>query len=69
MTTPVPPLVPEGPREHNHLGNCWDETKVYACRRCGKGNLCDVCHKHDVPRGSCFTCLACPAFSCCEPQP
>ena len=68
MTTPVPPLVPEGPR-HNRLGNCWNEAKVYACRKCGKGNLCDVCHKHDMPRGCCHLCEPCATCIDEEPQP
>ena len=44
---------------HNLDGNCWERT--YTCLHCGEGNLCDVCHKHDVPRGECDECSACPA--------
>jgi hypothetical protein len=42
---------------HNHLGNCWDAP--YSCSKCG-GELCDVCHKHDEPRGECSMCAECP---------
>jgi hypothetical protein len=44
---------------HVHGGNCWNN--AYACRKCGRGNLCDVCHTHDLPRGLCRKCPKCPA--------
>ena len=37
-------------------GNDWSEDAVYNCKKCGAGNLCDVCHKHDNPRGECDEC-------------
>lgn len=37
-------------------GNSWDEKVVYACKECGIGNLCDVCHRHEMPRGECDEC-------------
>jgi len=46
--------------EHNHSGNCWDDDCAYKCSLCGAGNLCDVCHSHDMPRGECEDCPACP---------
>jgi hypothetical protein len=49
---------------HNHSGNCWQ--KAYECKKgCGKGNLCDVCHMHDNPRGECDECPPCEA---CEKE-
>jgi len=50
------------PSVHNFNGNCWARVAVYLCKICGEGNLCDVCHKHNEPRGTCLecpTCLAC----------
>jgi hypothetical protein len=47
---------------HTKTGNCF--LKAYECRACGKGNYCDVCHKHECPRGDCEECdkcLACQA--------
>jgi hypothetical protein len=44
-------------------GNDWCETLVYSCPKCGPGNLCDVCHEHDEPRGEC---TACPMVCKCE---
>ena len=41
-------------------GNCTDDAVTCSCRKCGKGNVCDVCHKHDEPRGSCSECPPCP---------
>jgi hypothetical protein len=41
-----------------HSGNCWNEAAVYGCRKCGKDELCDVCHLHDMPRGECDQCPA-----------
>jgi hypothetical protein len=44
---------------HNRLGNCTlDEM---ACDECGHDNICDVCHKHDEPRGECSQCNPCLA--------
>ncbi len=37
-------------------GNDWSEELVYSCPKCGEGNLCDVCHEHDLPRGECDQC-------------
>jgi hypothetical protein len=45
--------------DHNHEGNCWDE--VHTCDDCGAGNMCDVCHRHCEPRGSCDKCPDCEA--------
>jgi len=47
------------PHRKRSRGNCWENAVVYACRRCGKGELCDVCHLHDEPRGSCSVCPRC----------
>ena len=33
----------------------------HRCRQCGRGNFCDVCHKHDAPRGECKKCPPCLA--------
>ncbi len=45
-----------------HSGNCVRDAVVYGCRKCGRGNFCDVCHDHDAPRGECRKCPdACPA--------
>jgi hypothetical protein len=48
-------------KRHNNKGNCWATRIVYACRRCGNGELCDVCHTHEAPRGTCKKCPDCPA--------
>lgn len=44
---------------NKHLlnGNCWEN--AYKCKKCGIGELCDVCHKHDWPRGNCQICERC----------
>ena len=47
--------------KHNKQGNCWENKLVYSCDECGEDNLCDVCHKHDQPRGSCEECDHCVA--------
>lgn len=44
-------------------GNCWHASR--SCKQCGVGNLCDVCHKHDQPRGECEDCIECKA---CEQE-
>jgi hypothetical protein len=46
---------------HTASGNCWKRPDPYECRYCGKGNLCDVCHLHDEPRGECSECKRCKA--------
>lgn len=43
--------------EHTDNGNCWNFPKD--CPACGRGNLCDVCHDHDEPRGDCSECERC----------
>lgn len=48
------------PKKVHSGGNCIDNAVIYSCRECRKGNLCDVCHKHDMPRGECKTCPPCP---------
>ena len=55
--------------EHTRTGNCTEPTfaLIYRCRQCGRGNFCDVCHKHDAPRGECKKCPPCPA--CGRPSP
>lgn len=47
--------------DHITGGNCWRKGRVYNCPHCGVGNLCDVCHQHDEPRGECEQCPSCPA--------
>ena len=42
---------------HKHNGNCWHDAR--RCEECGVGNLCDVCHDHDEPRGDCAKCEPC----------
>ncbi len=37
--------------KRKNRGNDWTEKLVYSCKACGVGNLCDVCHDHDEPRG------------------
>jgi hypothetical protein len=49
---------PPGPA-HAKNGNCWVNARK--CKLCGVDNLCDVCHKHDMPRGDCDECVECPA--------
>gem|GEM_PF-4469323 len=49
MTTPT----------HTRTGNCWE--RAYRCRKCGTGEMCDVCHDHDAPRGECRACKPCDA--------
>lgn len=44
-------------KDHNKKGNCWEN--AYKCKECGKGDLCDVCHDHDSPRGECKECPQC----------
>lgn len=39
-----------------HTGNCWVEEAAFGCRKCGRENMCDVCHLHDQPRGECEEC-------------
>jgi len=41
---------------HTRTGNCW--AVAYECKTCGDV-LCDVCHKHGEPRGSCPRCKSC----------
>lgn len=45
---------------HNRLGNCWSSQHVCKCSECGAGEMCDVCHEHDEPRGECPVCDECP---------
>lgn len=46
-------------RAHTNNGNC--ATGIYSCSLCGKdGTACDVCHKHQEPRGDCSQCKKCP---------
>ena len=49
--------------KHTRTGNCWAAEVIYGCRKCGSPALevpaCDVCHKHDEPRGSCEECARC----------
>ena len=47
---------------HTNTGNCWDN--AYSCPGykeglCIEGELCDVCHDHDAPRGDCSQCPKC----------
>jgi len=44
---------------HNRKGNCWTQSVVFGCKECGDA-MCDVCHKHDEPRGDCLSCPGCP---------
>lgn len=44
--------------KHTLTGNCWIVSRL--CRECGTDTLCDVCHLHDEPRGSCSECARCP---------
>jgi hypothetical protein len=44
---------------HNNKGNCWSPDAIYDCSRCGSDDACDVCHKHDEPRGECSVCPPC----------
>jgi hypothetical protein len=46
--------------KHSLKGNCWTPSAIYDCRRCGS-DFCDVCHKHDEPRGLCSVCPPCKA--------
>lgn len=49
--------------EHTNSGNCWSRVIVYGCTRngCREGEVCDVCHDHDEPRGECSECPKCGA--------
>lgn len=42
---------------HTISGNC--SVNEYKCTICGIGELCDVCHDHDEPRGKCSECKRC----------
>ena len=53
-------------KRHNKRGNCWDDAVVRSCRRCGTDSTCDVCHRHDEPRGDCSDCRRCEA---CDDPP
>lgn len=48
---------------HSHSGNCFKGARK--CEDCGIGNLCDVCHTHDEPRGDC---VCCPKCTECEKE-
>lgn len=48
--------------EHDHAGNCWHDADKCQHEDCG-GNVCDVCHEHEQPRGECN---ACPTCTACE---
>jgi hypothetical protein len=52
--------------DHTLSGNCWKLARE--CRACGKDNLCDVCHIHHEPRGSCSGCHPCAACEEEEPE-
>jgi len=54
------------PARHTFGGNCRQVDMVYLCKACGIGNLCDVCHKHDEPRGDCDKCQPCPTCEASE---
>ena len=45
--------------KHTWTGNC--HKPRWMCSVCGKGENCDVCHLHDLPRGECKKCQPCPA--------
>lgn len=44
---------------HALSGNCWHKRAAYECGTCGVGEMCDVCHRHDEPRGDCSGCARC----------
>ncbi len=44
-------------KKHTKTGNCFDV--AFKCKDCGKDNLCDVCHEHEMPRGDCLDCQRC----------
>lgn len=46
---------------HNKKGNCWSRDAYLKCRKmgCRPGEMCDVCHLHDEPRGECSECDTC----------
>jgi len=47
--------------KHAQNGNCQDGS--FKCKYCGLIDcVCDVCHKHDEPKGSCSKCEQC--FEC-----
>jgi len=56
---PKPILPPGHPKPRQGQGNCWTPSVIYDCYKCGYNELCDVCHKHDAPRGSCPECPRC----------
>jgi len=43
---------------HSLSGNCW-ASPVPCIDGCQRGAVCDVCHKHDEPRGECSECGPC----------
>jgi hypothetical protein len=55
---------PSGAVKHTRTGNCWASEVIYGCRKCGSAAMeipaCDVCHKHEAPRGLCEECPPCP---------
>ena len=44
---------------HTNTGNCHSDGNTFNCTDCGLGNVCDVCHDHDEPRGECSECEPC----------
>lgn len=37
-------------------GNDLSDEAIWNCAKCGRNNLCDVCHIHDEVRGDCSVC-------------
>lgn len=37
-------------------GNDQSDAAIFHCSVCGEGEMCDVCHLHDEPRGRCTEC-------------
>ena len=56
-----------GRPKHTRTGNC--TAVAFSCPECGDAMLCDVCHKHDAPRGECKKCPPCLACIRKPPHP
>lgn len=56
-------------QQHDRRGNCFQHSAVYECDECGHGVMCDVCHRHDEPRGECEDCPSCPKCQSYEAAP
>jgi hypothetical protein len=52
---------------HTKTGNCWAVAYTCTTNGCRKGERCDVCHQHYLPRGGCTECPPCRACESGKP--